>query len=96
MIVTAILLGILLGQSAPPRDLRATATPGGSAALLSGQVVDDRGSPIPGVFVVAAGGPALPGARTAMTSDSGRYVIGDLAPGLYTVSAVAGGYPPVN
>ena len=92
--VTAILAGALLGQSTPPRDPRAAAVP--AAAVLSGLVVDDRGSPIAGAFVVATGGPALPGARTATTSDSGRYAIGDLAPGFYAVSVVRNGYPPIN
>ena len=96
MIVAALLAGLLLGQSAPPRGSRAPATTSAATAVLSGQVVDDRGTPVPGAFVVAAGGPPLPGARTAMTSDSGRYVIPDLAPGLYTISAVRSGYRPVN
>src|SRR4029079_17864001 len=96
MMVTAVLAALLLGQSGPPRDSRITAPAAGATAVLSGQVVDDRGAPVPGAVVVAAGGPPLPGARTAMTSDSGRYVIPDLAPGLYTISAVRNGYRPVN
>src|SRR4029078_11697328 len=96
MIVAALLAGLLLGQSAAPPRPRAPSTPSAATAVLSGQVVDDRGTPVPGAFVVAAGGPPLPGARTAMTSGSGRYVIPAIAPRLYKVSAVRGGYRPVN
>jgi len=94
IILTAMLLAIVLGQATPPRDARvATATP--VTASLSGRVTDDLGAPIAGVTVIAAGGPP-PGARTATTSESGRYTIAGLAAGRYAVSAVRSGYPPVN
>jgi hypothetical protein len=93
--IAAVLLGGWIAQSAaPPRDPR-TAPPAVTQASLTGRVVDDRGAPVPGVTVVAVGGPPLPGARPAITSEDGRYTIRDLAPGLYTVAASKAGYPTI-
>jgi hypothetical protein len=87
-------IGFWLAQAVPVRD-RAPA-PAAVTATLTGRVVDDRGSPVPAAHVVAAGGPAVPGARSAITTEEGRYAIRDLDPGLYTISMSGNGYPSVS
>ena len=52
---------------------------------ISGQVRSSDGQPLPGVTVTAAS-PALQGVRTAITSQSGDYLIALLPPGTYSVT----------
>jgi hypothetical protein len=52
---------------------------------ISGQVRSSDGLPLPGVTVTAAS-PDLQGVRTAITSESGDYLIPLLPPGTYSVS----------
>ncbi len=72
----------------------ALVTPGALAAqaTLRGRVVHDSSSrPIAGVAVTIEGKK-----RTAITDDSGRYVLGDLKPGRSVVSFGAVGFRPVR
>jgi hypothetical protein len=90
----ALVLAALIAQTAPPpRDPRAVIA--GPTATLTGQVVDDRDVPIPGATVVAAGGPPVPGARTATTTENGRFAIAGVDPGLYTLTVAKAGYPTI-
>jgi hypothetical protein len=89
----ALVLAAVIAQSALPRDPRALAIT--AAATLSGRVVDDRDAPVPGATVIAAGGPSVPGARTATTTEDGRYAIAGIEPGLYTLAAAKAGYPTI-
>src|SRR5687767_10888629 len=95
MIGGRILVFLALAQvtSVPPRDARPVAA--AATASVTGEVVDDRGTPVPGASIVFAGGPALPGARTAMTTEEGRYRIDHLAAGYYTVGISKPGHPSV-
>lgn len=63
-------------------------------ATVSGVILDDTGSPIPGVTVTAArenGEPAM-----AVSGTEGEFTIGDLAPGAYAVEAVLDGFQTVK
>ena len=63
-----------------------TAPPG----VLTGQVLDAQGAPIPGATVVVAQADGAP--HTARTDAAGRYRIEGIPPGQYTPAAVAPGY----
>ena len=77
--LTVLLLVMsLLAAGAP---VLAQATTGN----ISGRVLSSDGQPLPGVMVVATS-PMLQGTRSAVTSESGDYLIPLLPPGLYTVS----------
>ncbi len=52
---------------------------------ISGHVADILGGALPGVTVIATS-PNLQGARTAVTSENGDYLIPVLPPGVYRVS----------
>src|SRR5688500_3364767 len=52
---------------------------------ISGRIVSSDGQPLPGVMVTATS-PMLQGTRTAVTSESGDYLIPLLPPGVYSVS----------
>jgi hypothetical protein len=94
MLGAALVLAAVIAQSAPPpRDPRALAIT--AAATLSGRVVDDRDAPVPGATVIAVGGPSVPGARAATTTEDGRYAIAGIEPGLYTLAAAKAGYPTI-
>ena len=95
MIGGRILLYLALAQvgTVPPRDARPVAA--AATASVTGEVVDDRGSPVPGASVVFTGGPDLPGARSAITTEDGRYRIDHLAVGNYTVGISKAGHPQV-
>jgi hypothetical protein len=70
-------------------------TPSNGAPAIRGQVRDPSGAVLPGVAVVASS-PSLPGgARRATTDSNGRYSLGDLTPGGYTVSYVLQGFTTV-
>ena len=65
------------------------------AGAITGHVLDDRGDPVVGVYVVAAtadqiGAPTNQLARS-LTDDRGEYRIGGVAPGTYTVSVTTAG-----
>ena len=89
----ALVLVAAAQVATPPRDSRPAAA--AATASVTGQVVDDRGAPVPGAVVVLAGGPAVPGARSAITTEEGRYRIDDIAPGFYTMGITKAGYPEV-
>jgi len=65
------------------------------AGAITGHVLDDRGDPVVGVYVVAAtadqiGAPTNQLARS-LTDDRGEYRIGGVARGTYTVSVTTAG-----
>ncbi len=59
---------------------------------LSGQVADPSGAVIPqaSLTVTSAAGVS----RTGASDETGQYTISGLAPGVYTVTVQAGGFPP--
>ena len=65
-------------------------TPQGTAAISGRVVAADTGRPVKRARVSASAGGR--GQRTALTDDQGRYVIGDLAAGSYTISASKAGF----
>ncbi|MDQ3281283.1 MAG: TonB-dependent receptor, partial [Acidobacteriota bacterium] len=66
-----------------------------SAGAISGAVVDDSGSALPGVTITATN-VATSATRTSVTNATGAYQIGLLPPGAYTVSASLEGFQPVR
>lgn len=56
-----------------------------STGTIQGRVVDAQGAVLPGVSVTATG-PALLGAQTTVTSDTGNYRFPAVPPGTYTVT----------
>lgn len=77
----------------PPRDPHPAATP--ASATVTGRIVDDRDAPVPGAAVYLVGG-GPPGARSAITSEDGRFAWTGVDPALYTLAASKGGYPPIE
>lgn len=70
------------------------------AGAITGRVLDDRGDPVVGVYVVAAtadkiGAPTNQLARS-LTDDRGAYRIGGVAPGTYTVYVTTAGVGVTN
>src|SRR5438128_7278070 len=59
---------------------------------IVGIVRDTSGAVIPGVSVEAASPALIEKARTAVSDEQGRYRIGDLRPGLYTVTFALPGF----
>ena len=60
---------------------------GGNLGTIIGQIVEQKTrEPLAGVTLVASS-PALQGEQTAISDESGRYVIANLPPGRYTVIA---------
>ena len=72
--------------------------PGTSAAQasLSGVVRDTAGAVLPGVLVEASSPALIEKVRTAVTDNAGQYRIGDLRPGLYTVTFSVTGFTTVR
>ena len=68
--------------------LAAQAPVGGT---VSGVVRDEQGGEIPGVAVTARSDDA-PGTRRTLTDRNGRYVVADLPPGAYTITAELSGF----
>ncbi|HSP17704.1 MAG TPA: carboxypeptidase regulatory-like domain-containing protein [Thermoanaerobaculia bacterium] len=64
-----------------------------TAADLEGTVQDQTGAVLPGVTVTATN-QATNQSRTAVTDKDGRYYIGALQPGLYTIGAELAGFAP--
>lgn len=58
---------------------------------VSGTVVDDRSEPVSMALVIASA-VALPGARAAITSETGRFVLSALPGGRFSLSATKPGY----
>src|SRR2546428_5825751 len=59
---------------------------------IVGIVRDTSGAVIPGVSVEAASPALIEKARTTVSDEQGRYRIGDLRPGLYTVTFTLPGF----
>lgn len=64
-----------------------------TAADLQGSIQDQSGAVLPGVTVTATNN-ATNQSRTAVTDKSGRYYIGALQPGVYTISVELAGFAP--
>jgi len=62
---------------------------------MGGVVKDDQGAPLPGVSVEASS-PSLMGIRTAITSDKGKFLISNLAPGIYKLTFTLDGFQRVE
>jgi len=58
---------------------------------LLGVVRDSSGAVLPGV-AVSVTGPNIPRAQTAVTSETGSYRIGNLPPGIYTLTFELSGF----
>lgn len=80
MIRPRLLLGALLALA----TATAAWAQGNPTGTISGRVLSDAG-PLPGVTVTATS-PNLQGARTALTTGNGDYILPLLPPGAYTVS----------
>ncbi len=74
-----------------PISVRGQATTGS----ISGRVLSSDRQPLPGVTVTTTS-PMLQGARTAVTSESGDYLVPLLPPGTYTVSFELSGFQTVQ
>ncbi len=64
-----------------------------TAADIQGTIQDQTGAVLPGVAVTATN-TATNQSRTAVTDKAGRYYIGALQPGVYTISAELAGFAP--
>jgi len=89
MASTTRILVVVLLVAAMPQGLFAQARL--TAADLQGTVQDQSGGVLPGVTVVATN-PATNQSRSAVTDREGRYYIGALPPGTYTISAELSGF----
>ena len=63
---------------------------------ITGEAKDATGAVLPGVTVEAASPALIEKARTAITDDRGRYFIGELRPGVYTVTFTLPGFSSVR
>ncbi|MEQ1911070.1 MAG: TonB-dependent receptor [Vicinamibacterales bacterium] len=66
------------------------------ASGISGVVRDPSGGVLPGVTVEASSPALIEKVRTTVTDAQGRYVIGDLVPGSYTVTFSLAGFSNVR
>jgi len=62
---------------------------------LSGRISDEQGTPLPGVSVEAKG-PALQGSRSTVSGGDGRYRLGLLPPGRYSIAFALSGFGKQN
>jgi Carboxypeptidase regulatory-like domain len=59
--------------------------------MIKGQVIDQQGALVPGVTLTVTG-PELPGLKTAVSNESGNYVLLGLPPGVYKLEAERPGF----
>src|SRR5262249_19008857 len=71
------------------------AAPAQTTGTIVGRATDEQGVGLPGVSVEAKGS-ALQGNRLAVTDANGRYQLGLLPPGEYTVTFSLPGFAPVK
>ena len=90
MTVTRLVLAALLAVSTASAAL----AQGNPTGTISGRVLSDAG-PLPGVTVTATS-PNLQGARTAVTSENGDYIIPLLPPGDYSLSFELQGFRTIQ
>jgi outer membrane receptor protein involved in Fe transport len=64
-----------------------------TTGTISGRVTDQQGGVLPGVTVTATS-PSLQGARTAITSEHGDFILPFLPPGEYGVTIELSGFAP--
>lgn len=69
---------------------------GQQSSAISGVVRDSSGGVLPGVTVEATSPSLIEKVRTAVTDGQGRYVIGDLVPGIYIVTFTMEGFSSVR
>jgi hypothetical protein len=68
----------------------------GTTGAITGAATDATGAVLPGVTVEAASPALIEKVRTAVTDDRGRYFIGELRPGTYTVTFSLAGFNTVR
>ncbi|MBM3817963.1 MAG: TonB-dependent receptor [Acidimicrobiia bacterium] len=85
-----VFLAVALALLAASQPSFAQGNPTGG---IQGRVTDPEGLPVPGVTVTAES-PALQGMRTAVSNESGDYILPFLPPGAYTVAYEIGGFQP--
>ena len=69
--------------------INVTAGVDGPARLLTGRVVDDSGTVLPGVTIEVA---TMAGLRNIVTDGSGAFAVSDVVPGRVTVTATLAGF----
>jgi uncharacterized protein (DUF2141 family) len=90
-VVLALLIAPVVLVAQTPRDVSAPAPTG--TGVIAGSVVSDDSSAVPvRRAVVIATSPDLRGDRRTVTDDQGRFAIGQLPPGRYTLSATKAGW----
>ncbi len=72
-----------------PGRINVTAGLDGTARLLTGRVVDQSGSVLPGVTIEVA---TMAGSRRAVTDGNGAFSVSDVVPGRVTVTATLPGF----
>jgi hypothetical protein len=70
--------------------------PAFAQAAMAGVVTDPAGAVVPGVRVEASSPALIERTRDAVTDRSGRYLIAELRPGIYTVRFTAKGFDPLQ
>lgn len=91
--LAALALGLGPPQT-PARDgARAVTVPSGTAGI-SGTVVDETNRPVRRAEVSASGDMRLE--RSTVTDDAGRFAVGQLPKGRFTVTATKAGYPEMS
>jgi hypothetical protein len=89
--------GALVGLSALVLPMPAYAQGGGasSTGTIQGRVTDSQGAVLPGV-TVTANSPAMLGAQTTVTTETGNYRFPAVPPGAYTVTYELAGFNTVR
>lgn len=87
-LASACLVGLLMLSGLSIAQSRET-------GVVQGKILDDSGSPLPGVSVTATS-PNLMGTRTALTDPEGRYRLAALPVGTYELEAVLQGFGTVK